>query len=832
MKNCNFSNISPSYGHRPEKTGRPNIVRRILILTLFALVAGVAAAASVPKVRGTVRDAQGNPLAFSTVMFAPLADTLAMRGDIANEQGYFDIPAGAGEHLLVVSMLGYESYRTTVALTGDTDLGKIVLNESAVAMDAVTVRGDMIRRRADGYVFNPAGSPIVAGRTSYELLNFAPGVWTSREGGISINGKGGTRVMVNDRMINLSGEELISYLEGIDAEQIRTIEVIPETGAQYDADSGGGILKITLKRSSTAGLTGSMGINLEMRDDYMEAFPAYLRPSLNLDYRKDRLSLYTAWTWQDRNQLETATEETRYLTGGRREIDMTMHNPERFNSYSGRLGGVYELTDRQSVGLETELVHSKVNNGMDASSIIREGSYRADAMSHAISKNTTDRYSLSFNYKLKTDEKGSGLTVVADYMRNERPNYESNLSTETPATGEMLRTHVATDQLTATNIYTARFDYKHYLSTKYQLEAGAKYAYTDMDTDTRQQNETGGTWTPDPDRSDHYLYREGVLAGYVNATADLGDWNVVAGLRAENTALRPHSYTHPGKNLNQNYTDLFPSVRAAYFFDKKKGHMISAGYSRRIRRPSFLQLNPYRTQMNNYTYFLGNPDLKPYYIDSYTMTGVLANKFNLSLGVTDMKGYFSQIVLPDPENEGALIYQVANVDRMTQYTAMFSGQFNPAKWWRASVDAGYMYTKNKLSSYELNSGMFQGRINNVFTGPKNWGADASYTYLSGGAQGNMLIDSFGFLNAGIRKGFFDNKLTASFSVRNVFDDGGHLMSATIEDPGRFVKRLYVRNGNSNVLPRTYTLSLRWSFKAGKEVRVQKVTAGNAEERER
>ncbi len=103
--------------------------------------------------------------------------------------------------------------------------------------------------------------------------------------------------------------------------------------------------------------------------------------------------------------------------------------------------------------------------------------------------------------------------------------------------------------------------------------------------------------------------------------------------------------------------------------------------------------------------------------------------------------------------------------------------------------------------------------------------------MSGVTQGNMeQIGMIDYLNASIRKSFFDNRLTASFFVNNILDDGGSIMTARINEPGRFTKQLQLRNSFNPT--RTYGLSLRWSFKAGKEVRVAKVTAGNAEERER
>ena len=803
-------------------------ISTLLLITLLGFASIKAQAAPNPKVRGTVKDQQGDAVAFCNVMFSPIDDSLNMRGDISNEHGYFDIPIPAGQYHFMVSMMGYEPYRTTVSLSEDADMGEIVLNLSSIQVDEVVVRANMIRRRADGYVFSPGNSPIVTGRTSLELLTFAPGVWYSKDRGISINGKTGTKVMVNDRMINLSGDELSAYLESIDAEQIRSIEVIPETGAQYDAESSGGILKITLKRSTTAGLTGSVGMNFDMRDD---EFLARARPSLNLEYRKNRLSLYTNWSFQKSNGMERDHEFTRYETDDRREIDGVLNYLYGFKGYSGRIGSVYELTDRQSIGLDFDLSHNESDDDGSSIGTIRTTDYFADAFSYYDKTGIGDRYNLSFNYKLKTDEKGSGLTFVADYMRNEGDTDESNRANEVPNIGLPTYSNRLTNRISNTDYYTIRADYKHYLSSKYQLEAGVKYAYTDMDTDIRYQDEIGGIWIPNEDLNDHYLYREGVLAGYVNGTANLGRWNLVAGLRVENTDLRPHSFVNPGETKNQNYTDFFPTVRAIYFLNQEKGHMINAGYSRRIRRPGFNSLNPFRIQLNNYTYIIGNPDLKPSYTDSYSLTAVVANNYSLILGIDDQKGAVNQIVIPDPDDPNILLYQHNNVDRITSYYIALQAQLNPMPWWRLSAEAVYNYLENKLRGYELNGGMFQGRIANVFTGPKNWGAELSYFYFSGAPQGNMEItDGFDCLNASIKKTFFDNRLTASFHVNNILDNGGYLMSARVSEPGKFTKTLRMRNSGNPT--RTYGISLRWNFKAGKDVRVNKVTAGNEEERSR
>ena len=805
-------------------------MKRILTLLIFAtgLFASAAQAAPDSRVRGLVKDANGEPIGFCTVIFALSTDTLRVRGDISNAEGFFDMTLPAGEYRLTVAMMGYEPYRREVVLNGDADLGTIELAESTIKIEAAVVTADMVHRRADGYVFLPAGSSITTGRSSLELLSYAPGVWVDKDRGITINGKSGTRVMVNDRMLNFTTEELTAYLESINAEQIRSIEVIPDPGAQYDADSAGGILKITLKRTMNGGLSGSVGMNLTAHDDL---FPGQVRPSVNLEYRKDRLSLYTNIYYGKNKSLEETHEYTKYESSDNREIDGTLNFKVNSSNFGGRIGSVYELTDRQSVGLDFD--YSKTENNRDGLSVgrITHTGYEAQGLSAYRNAGDYSRHSVSFNYKLKTDDKGSNLMFMADYMYNRGDQFESNHATETSVPYAQTESNSNSNRLSQTDYYTLRTDYKHYINQKFQLETGAKYAYTDMDTDIRYDDFVDDQWVPVDALNDHYLYREGVLAGYVNGSANLGRWNLSAGLRAENTDLRPHSYIAPDQAKRQNYTDFFPTARAVYFIRQEKGHLLNASYTRRISRPGFSQLNPFRMQLNNYTYVVGNPDMQPAYADSYSLTGVVGNKYSLTVGYNDITGAVRQIVLPDPENPEILLYQHRNVDRVRNLFVSASLPIQIQKWWRMSVDAFAMQSRNKIGVNEINGDMFQGQLNNLLTFRKNWSAEVNYTYISGFIQGNMEASNWDFLNLSIKKTFFDNRLTASFSVDNVLDDGGWHINATIRDPGKFTKQLDMRSSNNPA--RRYGLSLRWNFRTGKDTKsVQKVVFGNEEERGR
>ncbi len=798
-----------------------------LITLLFALSIAAGAFAA-PRATGLVKDTNGEAIGFANVLFFSRIDTLDVYGGITNAQGFFEQTLPEGDYRFEVTMMGYEPYTQPVSIHQDADLGTIILTESSIHLEAVVVTADMVRHKADGYMFLPAGSVISVGRNTRELLNYAPGVWVDRDRGISVNGRSGTRVMVNDRLLNLSQEELMTYLESIDAGQVRSIEVVIDAGAQYDANSAGGILKITLKRTMNGGLGGSLNATYRFHD---ESYPFAFQSSANLEYRKDRLSAYTNFSYNRGQSLSIDEETTRYDDG--RAIDGVLDYRSPFSGGYFRAGSVYELSDRQSFGVDFDYIRGTNASEGHSSGIIDFGDYRAESDSRYDNARDDDRYNISLNYRLKTDRKGSALILMADYMRNDGSTSENNHTFETPVDAAALESNRNIDQAIGTDYYTARLDYKHYLNQKVQLEVGAKYAYTEMDTRIDNTELLNGTWTPIDDLNDHYLYREAILASYVNGSASLGNWNLSAGLRAENTSLRPRSYVRPDQARNQNYTDLFPSLSAMWHIDKERGHSITLSYTRRIGRPGFSMLNPFRIQLNNYSYMVGNPGLTPTYANNYTLRGVVANKYSLSFGISDRKDYIAnRMSITDPDDPNVLLFLPCNVDRGTMYYVSVNAPVNIFKWWRASLSAMGAYSDNQLSGYDNSGWMAEGMLRNLFTLPRNWSIEAAYMHMTGYRQGNMSSDGKGRGSLSVKKGFFAGKLNASLFVDNVLCGKNDWPdAATYTEPGNYTRRVRMRHSGEPT--RRYGVALSWNFRTGKDTRqVQKVTAGNQEERSR
>ena len=155
--------------------------------------------------------------------------------------------------------------------------------------------------------------------------------------------------MINNRLLRETGEDLINYLNQIPAEDILRIEIVPNSGAEYDADMTAGIIKITLKRKRDNGIDGAVGIY------YSHAFSnasSTTSPSFNLNYRNDRLSLYASMgTWFGK-QIVRITESSAFEQNDA-SIRSESRLDGRWKSVSPRIGALYEFNDRHSAGLKS-----------------------------------------------------------------------------------------------------------------------------------------------------------------------------------------------------------------------------------------------------------------------------------------------------------------------------------------------------------------------------------------------------------------------------------------------------------------------------------------------
>jgi hypothetical protein len=775
---------------------------------------------------GVVQDTKGENLPYCNVVATEKIDSTVVFGTVSDATGVFKINIPKGTYNFKIMYLGYENYQQELTIQENMNIGTITLNPSAIELNEITIKPDMIRRKADGYVFMPGNSTITQGRNTSELLNYLPEIWVNRSNkNISIHNKKGTKVMVNDRLLPMSGEELYNYLETINAEDIKSIEVISETGAEHDANSSGGILKIKLKSPEIQGFKATTTLVSGFQD---ETGITSFSPNFNLEYQKNKFSVYSNIRYKKNKFYQKNDEITLFYNDTQREMSNLFDGISNTENVTGKIGMLYQLSDKQSVGMDFDLMDTETNNNNISNSIINTIHSSTKGYVQSLSQQNRDRYTLSLNYRRKLDTQGSSLLIIGDYMRNNRKLNENDSITDTLLGEFVLPSIDERSRLTSskTNYYTFKTDINQYLSENLTLTAGIKYAYTNMNTRLDYYDEINDSWVVNQELQDHYLYREGVAAGYIMAKTNFGRFQINGGIRVENTDLKPYSYIKSDENMNQNYTDFFPSLSFNYVLNPQKNHNLSMGYNRSIQRPSFNELNPYQLPLNHYTFVVGNPDLRPSYTNSIHITGVLYNKYSLSIGCNKTAGAVDQIILQDPENSDVLIYQFANIDKVSGYFISLNMPYNITKWWRSSLDLVWFYSKNELKNYVFEGDLYQGRINNFFSLSRNWNFELNYMYNSGGVSSIWHFKPHNSLDMSVKKNFLKNKLTATFTITNLLDDGGATMNASSDQPGFIFKTFHQRNGN---MMRTYNLSIRYNFKFGKDIKVNQVTRGNQEE---
>ena len=792
-------------------------MKRLVHIVMMAVVLIIGTAGSLAAQRyslgGRVTDSAEQPIPYATVVV--LQNDTQVAGTTTNSEGRFTLSAEGGDYTLNITYIGYKSAQLPVSLTQSTTLADIVLEEESEKIDEVVVTAQLIRREADRFVVDIANSPIAIGKDGEELLKSAPGIWI-QDDKISINGASGSKIYLNDREVRMEDEQLIAYLRSLRAEDIQRIEVIPQSGADYDAASSGGIIKITTKKRLDSGLMGNASLVVNGTKGLYNVMP-----SVSLNYNRGKVNAYgRAWAGTQGNGNETS-EHTDYTSG---TVIDAMSELFTTNSWAGGNAGiVYDINDRHSVGGEVQ--YNFYGGGSDTDTWTdhtdglttrSEGIYHNDFHSQMVSG--------TLNYIYKLDDKGSTLKVIGDYTLNASPNYndyrDKVYDITTP--NDILSSITRDEAHSRYQLGTATVALEKVLSPKVTLKSGLKYTYNDNNNSATYETKVDGAWSPIYDKNYDIGYTENIGAAYIIATARFGRVSIVGGLRGEYTNFHDNSGA-----VKQNYFDLFPNANVSYSITKDGAYSLVAQYARTISRPSFWALSPNETKISEYMIQRGNPNLKPSYDNSVSVTAVLKYKYTITLGVQIKQNAIQQTTLVDSQNPEVLILQSINYPTLNSYYASVNLPFQFTKWWSANFNLMGMYMGQRIYVDEPVRHNFMAFANAQmsFTLPKNFFIELSGRYMHGMTAGNTTIDDTGNMDISIKKRLLDNKLTLKIGVNNIVPTTQHI---TIEEAS-FKRTMTIDQPWSRPL---INFSVSYNFNSGKQFRAKSVESGSAEDRGR
>lgn len=784
-----------------------------LLIALLLSVPGIAQL----TIEGKVVDENAQPVAFAAVRI--LKNTAVVSEKISAEDGSFKVSIDStGYYGIQISHASYQAYQVYKQVTSSLTIEPVHLKKSEKQLEGVTVstRKPMIIRKTDRISMDVANNALSAGKSSLELFQLAPGVFVNN-GKISINGNPGTRVMVDGKRLQISGDDLTNYLSSLRAENIQSIEIIAHPPAEFDAEGSGGYINIVLKKQKSAGLNGSANAG------YTQGRYAGTSEGLQLNFKDRDLSLFASYSHEQTKDFDD--------TWFSRPVGDNVHyqsTAKRVNSYTSNrvhVGGAYDISRKQYIALD--YTGSFRDGGFSYNSNIavtqpQTATNRYVQGSYPVS-NTRRYHNVGVNYHLNTDTAGSGLTILSDYTQNETKTFSSAQSNFYDDKNQFLKDTLFRNATPSTaKVFTADGKYIKVLNATSALTLGAKLTHTNIYNSGTFESFSNSKWDNRNELNYIYDYQERIVAGYASYSARILKTTVQLGLRAE------HTHTHgdlvsEGKLNERKYFNLFPTV-----FMKRgvgKGQSLSFYYGKRVSRPSYSDLNPYQSYADNYTIGMGNPYLNPSFIHSFEMGYTFKNKYTLSVSYDRQKDLIAQYALQSDTDPLITIYTRRNFGKRSNAGISLYTPFALTKWWTWNNNIIVRRESVSMQDVEIAKTIFTMQAVQVFSLPKGFSFTVNATYYSNLIMGNFLFDPFLIVDAGIQKKLMKNKLILKSTVSDI--GYGYQLNGNVYFSNTKVGRMEQKRQS-----RTFNLSAIYNFDLGKSFKARKIESSSLDEQNR
>ncbi|SDG85403.1 TonB-dependent receptor domain-containing protein [Mucilaginibacter sp. P25] len=781
-----------------------NIFYTLLLVAISCSVSFAQQAPPAAKVSGALVNEQGKPLDYATVSLLRASDSTVVKGALSNDAGVYVFDnIKAGNYIIKATVVGYQKAVsksfTVPANTPHVTAPALNLHTGSTELKAVTITATkpLIERKIDRTVMNVENSVLAAGNTAMEILERAPGVTVDKDDNISLKGKQGVTVMINDKLTYLTAAQLATLLRSTDGNTIKSIEIITNPSAKYDAAGNSGIINIKLKKNTQSGTNGSITVG--------GAKSKYWRDnsSLNLNHKQGNLNVFTSLSRGD-NKRGHDIGIDRIITdslGNKTYFNQKSNLPSinHYNNY--RLGADYDLTPKHTIGFVVSGYSNSEKDLNDNRTIIGKQFGVPDSSLHTTSdiRQTYKNFALNLNDRLKLDTSGQELSIDLDYSKfKNNSNAMYNTDYFLPDGSIQHEPQMLRNQTPSTiSIYTGKADYTKPLTKTIKLEAGVKFSSVKTDNDLQAQIFSNGAYINDTTRTNRFIYTEKINAGYLNLNKQFKKFSVQLGLRAEQT--RSTGNLIGSTPVKRSYLNLFPSVFINQTINDK--NEVSFSYSRRIDRPGYDDLNPFVYYLDPYTYSQGNAFLNPQYTQNFELNYTYNKTINVSLGYSHTTDAITELIL----TEGKRSFEThQNLQTQTGYNVNVNTPFTITKWWEGNVNATAFYLGFKsdtLAGQKFNDGQwaFQGRTTQTFKFA-GYRFEVTGDYQSSLTYGIYKIRPRYSVDMGVSKSFMEKKFNIKASCDDIFNIRRNDLSSQVVNNNFVIKQ----KNDTRVMRLTFT----------------------------
>ncbi|QTE21835.1 outer membrane beta-barrel family protein [Polaribacter cellanae] len=614
----------------------------------------------------------------------------------------------------------------------------------------ITAKKPLIQNKNGVLKVNVENSPIMSSGTLFETLSKLPGVsYNQANGSFKLKGKDGIQIQMDGQTVYISGNELSSLLKSIPAEDVSNIEINSSPSAKYDAGGSGGIININTKKIKRQGIYIGTSLNATQGKYYKQNFG--LKSQFNT--KKQRFMLYYINSFN--TDFENADTERQFT-----ENYTTQNTYAKIKGNSNTLNAQYEnqfsksnLLLNSSISLYKEDINQNTNLDLfDNSHVLYSNVY-----SNQQSNNKLKNFDFGANYKMNF--KKSDITLKSNYVYYNIDNSSYLISTETPQVNTF--NNLQNISPNKVNLLVSQLDYNQVIDSLSHFETGLKYIYQDIDNENNFYQNINNSLTFDSDKSNGYLYREQIVAGYFQYYKTINKFDFTLGGRLEYNPSKgfdkKNEYT-----LKREQTNFFPFINIAFNYSDNNNFNLS--YTKRINRPRFSNLMPFTYYVDPYTQLIGNPNLKSSITNQVELQFIHKRNYIFSIAYSLINNSIYQTPIQNNATLNTILTPL-NIDKTHSLSLNANLSFDLTKWWYFNINAIGFYDKISSSNDAINiaSDNFSGQIvtTNSFSLPKNIQFEITTDYVSPFIQGPYKTDDLFSMNASLSKSFFDNKMRVS-----------------------------------------------------------------------
>jgi outer membrane receptor protein involved in Fe transport len=778
-------------------------------------------------ISGTIVDEDTKtPLGYVNVVLKSVQDSTIVNGTLSNEKGKFTIVGvKPGKYYLSLLFIGYkDKIIDNIKISPDNlniNLKVIPVKQTPIEMEGVEVSTDrpVITYQIDKKVVDVSKQFSSASGTAIDVLENIPSVSVDADGNVSLRGSGNFTVLIDGRPTILDANDA---LKQIPASSIENIELITNPSAKFDPEGIAGIINVILKKQNRDGMSGMVNLNAGLNNKYGGDVlfsrrsgkfntilgTEYNKRSFSGDMENERRTYYDSSTYYIKSNGSHENESSRIGLRAGIEYELTKNDllslSSRYGKFNMNGGSEFDYDEWSSTDEQHTLYISKGNSE-------HGGNYLSANLDH------------THNFK----QKGHTLISQASYSQRQM---DDESVTELFDLNNIITEGDKSSESGPSKSLRIKSDYTFPMTDKRQIEAGLqiKMDREESNNENFKYDIITEEYVQDDLISHNAKYTDDIHAIYGLFSDEFGKFGYKAGMRGEYT-YRIIDLVGENQTFKIDRFDYFPSLHLSYQVNDK--HQFMTSYARRIDRPHGWDLEPFQTWMDAYNVRVGNPDLKPEYIDSYELgynTNWGSNLFSIETYYRVTSNVIDRVQSVYDTN--VTLHTVANIGSQYDMGAEVTLNLKLFDWWNINL-MNYLYNSelalnSVIDSTNRSKFSWNVRFNNDFKLTKSTKLQFNLMYNSprvtsqGTDKGSLMS------NTALKQELFDKKLSLTLQVRDLF--GSTSWESTSETSEFYSYQKFTRESPIVMLSMSYNIN---NFKQDRKNNQNQEENGSNEESE-